>query len=109
VQLDWGEPVRLSKVEIKCDTNLKRNILMRKDSRVSDTFRNDVPDELLKSIHVEALVNGEWVRVPSADRNRTRLIRFAFDPIETMSIRVFPTATYGCPNAKLFEIRCYED
>jgi hypothetical protein len=108
VQLDWAAPVCLTKVEVKCDSNVKRNILMHKDSKVNATFRNDVPDELLQALHVEALVDGEWVQIASIDRNRTRLIRLQFDQIETTAIRVCPTATYGCPNAKLFEIRCYE-
>jgi hypothetical protein len=109
VQLDWEQPVLLSKVEIKCDTNLKRNILMRKDAKVNGTFWNDVPHELLKSIQVGALLQGEWISVASLATNRTRLIRFRFDQIETAAIRIHVADTYGFPNAKLFEIRCYEN
>lgn len=108
VQLEWKEPVKLSRVEIKCDTNVKRNIMMRKDSRVSATFRNDVPTELLKSLEVEARVRGQWVSVGAQTNNRTRLIKFHFDPVTATAVRLRLKETYGHPNVKLFEVRCYE-
>ncbi|TWT83657.1 tricarballylate dehydrogenase [Planctomycetes bacterium CA13] len=107
VQLEWEHPVSLSKVEIKCDTNVKRNILMRKDSRVSETFTNTVPEELLKALEVEARVRGKWVSVGAEEKNRTRLIGFQFKPVEVTAIRIRAKETYGCENAKLFEVRCY--
>ena len=108
VTLEWEHPIMLSRVEIKCDTNLKRNIMMRKDSRVSDTFWNDVPHELLKSLEVEARVNGKWVTLGSLDKNRTRLIKFRFNRLKTTAVRIRVKETYGDENAKLFEVRCYE-
>lgn len=108
VTLTWDAPVQVSRVEIKCDTNLKRNILMRKDSRVNDIFWNDVPAELLKSLDVEVLVDGEWLCVGSMTHNRTRLIKFTFDQVETTAVRIVMQETYGHENAKLFEVRCYE-
>ncbi|MDZ8117608.1 FAD-dependent oxidoreductase [Pontiella sp. NLcol2] len=108
VIMEWEEPINLSKVEIKCDTNLKRNICMRKDSKVSFNYWNDVPVELLKSLDVEARVNGKWVKVGSNHDNRRRLIKFDFDPVRTSGIRINLKETYGAPNAKLFEVRCYE-
>lgn len=108
VVMEWEEPVRLSKVEIKCDTNVKRNIMMRKDSKVSFNFWNDVPTEMMKSLDVEARVNGKWIKLGSEDDNRTRLIKFSFDQIRTSGIRINLKETYGAPNAKLFEVRCYE-
>ena len=44
--------------EIKCDTNLKRNIMMRKDHMQNDTFGTTVPPEMLKSLEIQARVNG---------------------------------------------------
>jgi hypothetical protein len=108
VQLEWTQPVSLSRIEIKCDTNLRRNIMMRKDSRVNEIFTNAVPEELMKSLDADARVNGEWVRVGSIANNRTRLIKFAFDPLVTTAVRIRLKETYGCDYAKLFEIRCYE-
>lgn len=108
VSLEWDEPIDLSKVEIKCDTNVKRNIMMTKASKVSFNFWNDVPTELLKSLELKALVNGKWVKVGLTEDNRRRLIKFDFDPIKTTAIRITMKETYGAKTAKLFEVRCYE-
>ena len=107
VFVEWESPIPLSRVELKCDTNVNRNILMRKGSKVSETFWNDVPVELLKSLSVEARVNGRWIKVGSEDDNRTRLVRFVFDRVRATGIRITMKETYGAPNAKLFEVRCY--
>lgn len=108
VQLEWEKPILLSIVEIKCDTNVKRNIMMRKDSMVNDIYWNDVPVELLKSLELEANIKGKWKIIGSLDENKTRLIKFNFDQIQTTAIRVKLNETYGAKNVKLFEIRCYE-
>lgn len=108
VMMEWEHPVELSRVEIKCDTNVKRNIMMRKDSKVSETFWNDVPHELLKSLEIEARVKGKWVSLSSLEKNRTRLIKFKFDRLKTTAVRIQMKETYGYKNAKLFEVRCYE-
>jgi hypothetical protein len=108
VELEWESPVSLSKVEIKCDSNVKRNILMRKDSKVSDTFWNSVPRELLKSLEVEVKVNGTWVKVGENTKNQRRLIKFSFDKVNATAVRIKMKETYGVDNVKLFEVRCYE-
>ena len=36
VQLEWEKPVSLSKLELKCDTNVHVNITMRKDERENE-------------------------------------------------------------------------
>jgi hypothetical protein len=107
LQLEWEIPVSLSKVEIKCDTNVKRNILMRKDSKVDEAFWNDVPVELLKSLDLEARINGRWELIGAQNNNRTRLIKFSFNSVKTTAIRITLKETYGAKNAKLFEVRCY--
>ncbi len=107
VQFEWKKPVSLSKVEIKCDTNVKRNLMMLKESTVDETHWNDVPVELMKSLDLEARVKGQWMKVGSIEKNRTRLIKFNFDTVETTAIRINLQNTYGAKIAKLFEVRCY--
>ncbi|WP_075590539.1 FAD-dependent oxidoreductase [Labilibacter marinus] len=108
LQLEWKKPISLSKVEIKCDTNVKRNIMMTKESKVTFNFWNDVPHELLKSLQLEARVKGKWINLGSLDKNQTRLIKFKFESIKTSAIRIKMTETYGKDYVKLFELRCYE-
>lgn len=108
VQLEWEKPVDLSRVEVKCDTNLQRNIMMRKDSRVDEHFTNSVPEELLKSLTLEGRIKGKWVTLASQNQNQTRLIKFNFDKVRATAVRLVMHETYGVKNAKLFEVRSYE-
>ncbi len=108
VQLEWERPVSLSRLEIKCDTNLKCNIMMRRTPPASH-FTKEVPPELLKSLTAEAKVNGRWVEIASIDNNRTRLIKLDFAKVKTTAVRLHLEDTYGHPTAKLFEVRCYEN
>ncbi|SDX42584.1 FAD dependent oxidoreductase [Lutibacter oricola] len=108
LQLEWSKSIKLSKVEIKCDTNLKKNIFMHKLSPENKKHTSVVPAELLKSMEVEARIKGEWVKVGEIDNNKTRLIKFNFDQIKTTAVRLKLKETYGYKNIKLFEVRCYE-
>ena len=107
IQLEWEKPVTLSKVEIKCDTNLKKCIMMLKESLNDDKHTNSVPEELLKDVEIEARVKGKWIKIGHTNENRTRLIKFSFDQLNATAIRIQMTETYGAKNAKLFEVRCY--
>ena len=107
VQVEWDSRVTISTIAIKCDTNVKRNIMLRRDSLENDVYSTKIPKELLKSLDVEARVKGKWVKVGALDKNRTRLIKFSFEAVETTAIRINLKATYGDNKAKLFEVRCY--
>lgn len=107
MQLEWENPIMLSTVELKCDTNVKRNIMMRKDSNNKGIYRNTIPEEMMRSLELEARVKGKWAKIGTVEKNRTRLIRFNFEPVRTTAIRLRLKETYGYPNAKLFEVRCY--
>ncbi|WP_297090376.1 FAD-dependent oxidoreductase [uncultured Draconibacterium sp.] len=108
LQLEWEKPVALSKVEIKCDTNLKRCIMMLKESLNDERHTNTVPEELLKALQLEARVNGKWIKLGALDNNRTRLIKFQFNQLKVTAVKITINETYGAKNAKLFEVRCYE-
>ncbi|WP_420400457.1 FAD-dependent oxidoreductase [Flagellimonas sp.] len=107
VQMEWENPVSLSSVELKCDTNLKRNIMMRKDSSNEGIYRNNIPEEMLKSIELEGRVKGKWVKLGSIENNKTRLVKFKFDSLKTTAVRLKLKETYGKEDAKLFELRAY--
>lgn len=107
VQLEWEHPIQLSCVEIKCDTNVKRNIMMLKYYREDEAYTHSIPKELIKSLEVEAKVNGNWISLGLNKKNRKRLIKFNFEKIKTAAIRIRLLETYGAKNARLFEVRCY--
>jgi len=108
VQFEWERAVRVSRIEIKCDSNVRRNIMMLKDSRNDANHTNRVPDELLRSLGVSLRVDGKWIEVAEKQENQRRLIKFEIEPIITTAIRIDLRETYGCPDVKLFEVRCYE-
>jgi len=108
LHLEWEYPVNLSKVELKCDTNVKRNIMMRKDSSNEGIYRNNIPEEMVKSLELEARINGKWVNLGNIDKNKTRLIKFTFDQVKTTAVRIKLKETYGKEHSKIFEVRAYE-
>ncbi|TYA92114.1 FAD-dependent oxidoreductase [Seonamhaeicola marinus] len=107
VQLEWETAVEISTVELKCDTNVKRNIMMRKDSKNDELYGNHVPIEMLKSLSVHGRVNGKWQDLGTIEANRTRLIKFNFKPSKVTAVKLKLKDTYGAKNIKLFEVRCY--
>ncbi|MRT91981.1 FAD-dependent oxidoreductase [Ancylomarina sp. 16SWW S1-10-2] len=109
LQLEWKKPVKISRVELKGDTNVLRKIMMHKNPQKNIQQKQilDVPPELIKTATVEARVRGQWVEVAKIEENITRLIKTSFDQVKTTAIRVKLKETWGYKNAKLFEIRCY--
>jgi len=107
VQVEWEDRVSISNLEIKCDTNVKRNLMLRRDSLENDIYTTKIPKEMLQSLDIQARINGKWVNIETIDKNKTRLIKFNFDTIETTAIRINLKSTYGAEHAKLFEVRCY--
>ncbi|MBX2818004.1 MAG: FAD-dependent oxidoreductase [Saprospiraceae bacterium] len=107
VVFEWENPIVLSKVEIKCDTNTRRNLMLRHDSRHDDRFSTTVPPELLKSLKLEFRDKGQWKDLEHRFDNARRLIRFKFSALETTAIRITLEETYGAPHGRLYEVRCY--
>ncbi|NME71059.1 FAD-dependent oxidoreductase [Flammeovirga aprica] len=107
VQIEWDQKQSISKIEVKCDTNVKKNIMLRRDSLNNKTYSTEIPKELLKSLEAEVRVKGKWVKVASIEKNKTRLVKFDFDKIEITAIRIHLKETYGASSAKLFEVRAY--
>ncbi|MBN8218003.1 MAG: FAD-dependent oxidoreductase [Spirochaetes bacterium] len=108
--LDWDQPTPVGELVLKLDTNLHRKLWkVMKAKRVGNQDPPDpVPPELVKSLAVEGLVDGEWVPLAAAVGIRRRLVRLSFEARAVRSVRIQLLETYGHPHAKLFEVRCYE-
>ncbi|XMO85903.1 FAD-dependent oxidoreductase [Algibacter sp. AS12] len=107
LQLEWEKTQNLTSVEIKFDTNLQRKINMHKQPKKHLTQPMEIPKELIKNFSVEARVKGNWVKIGDIQNNLSRLVKVKFDEIKTTAVRVKLNDTYGEPNVKMFEIRCY--
>ena len=105
--LEWDSPVKLRSVEIKCDSNLHRKIMMHKDSAKNSGQIFGLPPELVKSLSVEIQQGGTWKEVGAKEENITRHVAFSFPEAETTAVRLKLKDTYGAANIKLFEVRCY--
>ncbi len=110
LELDWRRKVDISSVEFKFDTNLYRHIMMHKDPAKSlGTIRQEagIPQELVKSFTIDAMIDGEWKQVAEVKDNITRYVPVRIDPISTNKLRINLHDTYGANDIKLFEIGCY--
>ena len=107
LQLEWKNNQKLTSVEMKFDTNLQKKITMHKNPKRHIDQPMIIPPELIKNLTVEARVRGNWIEVGKVETNLARLVKVRFDEIKTTAIRVKLKETYGKPNVKMFEIRCY--
>ncbi|AWB65378.1 FAD-binding dehydrogenase [Saccharobesus litoralis] len=108
VTFEWDKPITLSSIEIKCDSNVKKNIMMLKNTRETEAYTTKIPVELLKALNVELKVGGKWLELASIDDNQRRLIKVNFATQAIDGFRINATETYGCEHVKLFEVRCYQ-
>lgn len=107
VTFEWTSPITLSCVEVKCDTNVKKNIMMLKNTREDEAYTTQIPVELLKSMSLEVRSDGEWRKVCEHDNNQRRLIKLPFPSQTITGFRLTLKDTYGAKHIKLFEVRCY--
>ncbi|WP_139958693.1 FAD-dependent oxidoreductase [Flavicella sediminum] len=108
VVLEWNTPQEISHIAIKCDTNTRKNLMLRHNGENNAKFSNRVPPELIESLSVEARVNGQWQEVGEIKKNKRRLIKFSFDPIKATAIKVLLKTTYGEKVGRLYEVSCYK-
>ncbi|MFI3305578.1 MAG: FAD-dependent oxidoreductase [Rikenellaceae bacterium] len=106
--LTWKSEVEISEVNIKCDSSLHREIQLHPNTDKMKDRPEGLPQEMVKSLCVEALVGGVWQRVAQVDDNIYRLIRISFEPLRTESLRLSFQESYGEPRFKIFEVRCYK-
>lgn len=109
VQMEWEKPINLSCIEIKCDSNLQRTIMMHKNPDITAKHKQvlAVPPEILKDLTAEVRVNGKWKEVAKVEGNIYRLIKMNFENVKTTAVRLKLKETWGEKDVKLFELRCY--
>ncbi len=107
LNIEWKRAVKLSSVEFKFDTDLERSIMMHKNELRNAKQLQSLPPELVKSLAIEAKIDGEWKEVASIDDNITRYLAVDIDNIETKALRIKLKETHGAENIKMFELRCY--
>ncbi|NLR93431.1 FAD-dependent oxidoreductase [Flammeovirga agarivorans] len=107
VLLEWEKSVSISQLELKGDTNLRRNMMMHKNPDKNAKQVTAVPPELLKDFTVEVRVNGQWKEVAKVEDNLTRLVKLSFDATNTTGVKLKLKDTWGADNIRLYEVRLY--
>jgi hypothetical protein len=96
LELDLGKPQTVDTIYITFDTNLERR-------------RSTTPAECVKDYSVYCDRNGSWERVVEATGNYLRRAQHSFDPVKTQKVRVVVSATNGVPEARVYEVRLYDE
>ncbi len=107
LMLEWENKVDISSVEFKFDTNLYRHIMMHKNPAKNADQEPGVPKELVRSLTIEAKIDGQWEQVAEVKDNITRYLPVRFNTISTDELRINLHDTYGANDIKLFELGCY--
>ena len=93
LELDFGSPKSIGKVELIFDTNLDKPRYC------------GVPDECVRDYEIQYLRNGRWETLMKITGNHQRRRLHSFDPVETEKLRLVVTATNGDPCARVYEFR----
>ena len=107
IQVLWENPVDISTVEIKADSELHKKIAMHKNPAKNAGQHTSVPPELIKTMTIEVQVKGEWKTVAKIENNLRRRIRAEFPGMKATALRLSIIETHGSPTAKVFEVRAY--
>ncbi len=107
LNMKWNEIQNISSVEIKCDTNLQTEIELHPNTDKMKNMIQGLPPEILKSVSVEAFIDGAWKEIAKKDNNIHRLIQLNFATIKTDALRINLLETWGKESIKLFEVRSY--
>lgn len=97
----WKKPVLLSGARFIFDSDFKvRGKRMRKLEATTEYA--EMPSEMARDYHVEALVDNKWVKVAEVKDNFRRLSRVSFDPVKAKGLRIVVDSTWGAPKAHVF-------
>ena len=107
LELDFGEPVRIRRVQLCFDTGLSRAMTLTHQDSYHETMIEGPQPETVKDYRLEALVDGSWHSVAEVAGNYQRLRIHEFEPLPVNKLRLSVTDTQGVRQARVFEIRVY--
>ncbi|MFI3289693.1 MAG: FAD-dependent oxidoreductase [Rikenellaceae bacterium] len=105
--MEWDEEIEISELHLKCDSSINREIQIHPNTDKFKGRPDGMPIEMVKALKVEANIDGRWIEMSRHNDNLHRLIKLGFERVVTKSIRVKFEESYGAPNIKIFEVRCY--
>jgi FAD dependent oxidoreductase len=110
IELRWDEPQTVSRVQVVFDTGFHRELtLSASDGVTSRVVRGPQPETVRDYTLSAQTADGTWHEIERVTGNYQRLRRHDFKPIVTKVLRLTIQSTNGSDQARLFEIRCYEE
>ena len=107
IALTLGQASPVHEVRLTFDTDLSHEIQPSIIRNVRDRQVKGLPLELVKSYRVELLRQGAVMAEQAVAENGQRLNVLRFDGVVCDTVKVTVEQTYGCDQARIFEIRVY--
>jgi hypothetical protein len=107
LELDFGEPKKISRVHLCFDTGLNRGLTLTHEDRHNDTMIAGPQPETVKDYRLEVFADGSWSTVAQVAGNYQRLRVHEFSSLPASKLRLSVTATNGVNQARVFEVRAY--
>ncbi|MFO7774828.1 MAG: FAD-dependent oxidoreductase, partial [Candidatus Hydrogenedentota bacterium] len=109
IELTWDEPETIGHVQLVFDSGFHRELTLTAQYSRQNRMELGPQPETVKDYTLTAVKpDGEEVTLAEVEGNYQRLCRHTFDPIEVETLRLTVHATNGNPEARVYEIRCYE-
>ena len=108
LKLCWEKPLKVHELRLTFDSNLSREIMPSIGRIVRERQVKGLPLELVRDYVIRAKKNDKVVWEQTIQNNSQRLRIHLMENIECDCITVTVSRTYGCENARIFEVRVYE-
>jgi hypothetical protein len=109
IALEWDTPQALSEVQVIFDSGFHRPLCLTEQKSLRDRQHLGPQPETVRDYRIEyRAADGAYLPLAEVSGNYQRLRRHAFAGLQTTAVRLHITATNGNPEARVFEIRCYE-
>ncbi len=103
ITLEWKSAIEFNTVNITFDSLTHSYVNMPLDCA------KKVSELLVKHYTVEVFVSGEWKQVFEKNDNYHRFNQVAFEKVKADKLRVNVLETWGTPDARIYEIRVYNN
>ncbi|MFR9495994.1 MAG: FAD-dependent oxidoreductase [Rikenellaceae bacterium] len=107
LELEWSSQVQLSAIEFKFDSDVNSPIMMHKNQTKYKVGERQIPQELVRSLTIEAQIDGQWQVISEIKDNIRSYVPVTFSQVTTSKVRILLHDTHGATDIKLFELRCY--
>lgn len=109
LRLELKEARKISEVRVIFDPDLSCEMVITLSGKKQDQQIPVLPPELIKDYSVRLTMGGRTVAVSDVSENCVRLAVHKFPGVEADAVEIVCRATYGAPDAHVYEVRIYEE